>query len=105
MNRAKMRAWWRLDEHTCAESDCPPPPMAAAEGWEECPEQARARPAWRIVVELWNASTVGSLDGWPQGWAAWVVDGMRALHEADAARQRNEAATMAAQSKGAAQCR
>ena len=48
-------------------------------------------PAWQYVVTLYNAKNVNPLAGWPNRFAAWVVDALIALHNAIAQKQADEA--------------
>jgi len=59
--------------------------------WQGCPAAVLSDPLLVEVVETWAAARVSALDGWPSGWAAWVVEGVGAVERAWQRAQAEEA--------------
>lgn len=53
-----------------------------------CPERWRTTPRWQTLVQLYNASKLSPLAGWPDRYLAWVTHGMALLEHEFAERQR-----------------
>ena len=90
VNQKDMVGWYNL--HGCAtcprDSRCLDVPKKSSFGilgyddWPTCPVSLLRGPHWQHIVTLYNCKTVSPLSEWPQGYAAWVVDGLTALEDA-----------------------
>lgn len=46
-----------------------------------CPMDAVRGAPFQAVLRAFNAKAVSPLDGWPDGYAAWMVEGLTALED------------------------
>ena len=93
--RAESIGWYRLDDGAscdglaCGSRVMPVPPLNF-DAWPACPVSLLRGSPWQFIVMLYNAKNVNPLSGWPDRFAAWVVDGLIALHQAIEAKQSDD---------------
>lgn len=78
-----------LEEGGCLDRE-PPGSIAGRGDWPICPWGMLQLPTWQAVVDLWFASKVSPLSGWPDAYSAFVVDALGALDIAVKEHQRKE---------------
>lgn len=60
-----------------------------------CPISVLSSRRWSVVLELFGASKVSPISGWPEDWAPWVVQSLSALRsEIDQAQARAQREAM-----------
>lgn len=66
------------------------PVVVGGRVWPRCPTAILAEPAARSVIRHLNEADISPLAGWPDAYAAWLVEGMREVQAHQAARFRHD---------------
>ena len=69
---------------------CSEPRELLEHEYPACPVALTSAPRWREILRLHGAAQSSPLADWPDGWAAWVSDGVVAVDAAIRSRQARE---------------
>ena len=81
VHREELKRWALLDCGRCDGSNCGKPRKVLGFQFPECPIFMLHRPAWQMVVRVYNAQQAqkGGLSNWPDGYLSYIEQGVVSL--------------------------